>query len=84
MILFNEFKSSLEKRLAIRYELFCWLKRKEKEYDIEQIVPRDFNTIPLYRNATFSFINECYLATILAIGSAIEQFLLWQKQKNLN
>ena len=45
------------------------------------MVPKDFNTIPLYQTATQSFINGLFLASILAIGSAIEQFLLWQIAK---
>ncbi len=81
MISFNEFKTEREKRQKFRYEIFCWLKEKEREYNIESIVPKDFNTIPLYHNATIAFFNECYLASTLIIGSAIEQFLLWHVTK---
>jgi len=86
MVTLDEFKAAREKELKKKYELFVWLKKKEQEYNIEKVVPRDFNTIPLYHNATYAFINECYLASILAIGSAIEQFLLWQviKQSKLH
>lgn len=81
MITFEEFKKAREKGNEERYELFIWVKEKEQEYGIEKIVPRDFNTIPLYHTATHTFFNEFYLASTLVIGSAIEQFLLWQESK---
>lgn len=81
MISFNEFKKGREKGIKERYELFKWIKEKEQKYNIESIVPQDFNTITLYRNATFSFFNQCFLASILTISTAIEQFLLWEVEK---
>lgn len=81
MVTFNEFKAAREKGIEERFELFQWVKEKEQEYNIEKIVPRDFNTIPLYHTATQTFINGYYLASILVIGSAIEQFLIWHKTK---
>lgn len=81
LITFEEFKKAKEKSIEKRFKLFQWVKEKEQEYKIEKIVPRDFNSIPLYYTATHSFINECYLSSTLVVGSAIEQFLLWQDTK---
>ncbi|MHA1155238.1 MAG: hypothetical protein ACTSQK_03940 [Candidatus Heimdallarchaeota archaeon] len=81
MITFDEFKKTRQKREKERYNHFIWVKEKEQEYNIENVSPRDFNTIILYRNAVFSFINECYLASILTISTTIEQYLLWKELK---
>jgi len=81
MTTFEEFRDARRKREKERYELFQWIKEKEQEYNIEKVVPLDFNTIPLYRDATNAFIFEQFLASILVIGTTIEQYLLWKVEK---
>ena len=56
------------------YERYRWIKSKEEYYKIENIQPQS-PTIQLYHEATNSYINRCDFSTILAIGSAIDQFI---------
>ncbi len=81
MIVFEEYKKITNKGLEEKYNRYIWVKEKEIEYQIEGRAPKDINSIYLYHNATCAYINGCFLASILSVSSAIEQFLLWYVEK---
>lgn len=57
-----------------KYERYRWIKTNEKQHDIEDIILHPLTT-ELYHEASQSCINGQFLATILSVGSAIDQFI---------
>lgn len=59
-----------------------WIKELERKYNLEKENRVPINTIQLYHQATLSYVNELYFASLLAIGSAIESFLSYKIDNN--
>lgn len=56
------------------YERYRWVKSQEEYHKVENIRLHSL-TLQLYHEATIAYINRCSLSSILAIGSAIDQFI---------